>query len=140
MANFTQTQLEFFKEKNYAIIAVPNNNNDYPHLTPVWNNYYKDKVYVITTTDSAKYRYISKGSNKLGLSILPADGFPYLSITGNATIRRSEEFDEFEKIIRSIVNKYIPKDKAEERINGILAAGNRILIEIEPVNVFGSVK
>ncbi|MCY3414642.1 MAG: pyridoxamine 5'-phosphate oxidase family protein [Candidatus Heimdallarchaeota archaeon] len=138
---FSQTQINYLTNENhYGVVAVINPRSHYPHQAPVWIGYYKEKLYIITTNKSAKYRYISEGSNKIGINILPASGYPYLSIIGNAAVRVKSTYNQFKEVVEIMVKKYVEEKLIEERIEKIMTSDEHIIIEVEPIHVFGQVK
>ena len=135
---FSKKQVEFMGEQHYGNIAVISPKTGLPHVTPVWVLLYDNKIYVVTTTQSAKYRFIKK-NQQVGITILPSEGYPYLGISGSGRILFQKEFPDFKDIITRIVRKYVEGDKQEGRVDSIINAGDRIIIEITPQTVFGSV-
>ncbi|MHA2169195.1 MAG: pyridoxamine 5'-phosphate oxidase family protein [Candidatus Kariarchaeaceae archaeon] len=135
---FSETQAEFMNEQHYGNIAVISPKTGFPHVTPVWALLYDNKIYVVTTTQSAKYKFIQKNQN-VGITILPSEGYPYLGIAGLGKILSQKEFPGFKDIITRIVNKYVEEDKQKARVDSIINAGDRIIIEISPESIFGSV-
>ncbi len=138
--NFNENQINFLKRKIFGSISVISPRTGLPHITPVWLLEFENKLYVITTTQSSKYKFITKNSNKVGVTVTPPDGYPYLGIAGVAQIRYKTEFSNYKTIVTHMVNKYIKKDDADARIERIMHTEDRIMIEITPEKIFGTIK
>lgn len=140
MRKLSAEEQEFMKQRYFASVAVVSPTTGLPSVTTVWTHYYKGKFYVITRKHRAKYRFIRDGSDKVGINVHAPQGFPYISINGKATIQHPDDRDDFWQLITTIVKKYNPTEDAQQNwLSRMKEAGDRILIELEPENIFSSV-
>lgn len=106
----------------------------YPYMTPIWFVEYEEKIYFSTEITRKKGEFLSK-NNKIGFNITHPDGHPYLTIVGKANIRHKDEFEDYEKVLGMLFDRYMDPDKKEEGMMHNLNNENRILVEIEPIRV-----
>jgi len=140
MRELRKNEIVFANAGHFASIAVISPTTGLPHVTTVWTYYDQGKFYVITRKHRAKYKFIMKGSTKIGINIHPGKGFPYLSVNGFAKIRDENNKDDFWELIEKIVKLYNPSATAQENwLTQMKEAGDRVLIELDPENVYSSV-
>lgn len=130
------------QRNNITVLSFVSPYSGIPHMCPVWGVFINGKFFFQTEDYSFKVKFIKKGNDKIGVSIVDPSLFPdysessipYISLGGTATIRTKDEFEDFEKVIAQIFLKYI-EDK-EERIkvsNFVLnEVKSRILVEVNP--------
>ena len=133
--DFNPKQIEFINSGKICVVGVNSPTTNFPHLTPTGVLYFNNKLYVGVKTDTAKYRFIGKGSNKLGMTVIDKSNFAYLSVIGNAILYDKDTIDDYELIFRLINENYIPKEAAIKRMNSILQEGNWVLIELTPTKI-----
>ncbi|MHA2250210.1 MAG: pyridoxamine 5'-phosphate oxidase family protein [Candidatus Kariarchaeaceae archaeon] len=139
--NLTENQNKFLQERHYGYIAVISPKTGFPHVTPMWAGMYNNNFYVITSTESAKHRFLKSQENaKIGITIVSSSGHPYLGVVGHAKVIYKEDSSVYNDVVTMLVTKYVNEEERKARINKVLAADDRIVIEILPTRIFGSVK
>lgn len=141
--NFDTSHVEFINSGKICVVGVISPTSGFPHLTPTGILCYNNKLYVGIRTDTAKYKFIKKGNNKVGVTILDPKAFlsansgAYLSVNGIARLEYKETLVDYEKIIRKMLENYdSKKETVEESFNSIIKAGDWALIELTPEKIF----
>lgn len=138
MIDLSLSEQEFMKKKYFASLSVISPKTGLPHVTTVWAHYQDGKFYVISNKATAKYRFIENGSNKVGLNIPDPKGFPYISVNGEAKLYFENDRDDFWDTIITIIKKYNNGDAVDQWLKKMKDAGNRFLLEIDPINLFST--
>lgn len=128
--------------ENIFIISFVSPKTGIPHMCPVWGIFLDGSFFFQTDDHTVKVKFIKKGSNKLGVSIVDPDLFPdysrnsipYLSFGGSALIRSKAEFPEFIHILNQIFLKYILNEQERKNIleEVLTLRQSRVLIEVIP--------
>lgn len=139
MIELSPAQEEFMHQKIFASIAVISPRTGLPHVTTVWAHYQDGKFYVITNKTRAKYKFILAGSTKIGLNLFHPNGFPYLSVNGEAKLVFPEDRSDFWEICLKIIKQYNSGDAVNQWLKRMQDAGDRMLIELEAQNLYTTV-
>ncbi|MHA2330163.1 MAG: hypothetical protein ACXACR_16720, partial [Candidatus Hodarchaeales archaeon] len=101
--------LEYLNNREFpTTISFISPKNRIPHMCPVWGVFSNGKYFFQADDYSFKVKFIEKGNDKIGVSIVDPklfpdysdDSIPYISLGGTALIRTKEEFKDFKKIIQ----------------------------------------
>jgi len=141
MVQLTEGQLEFMQQRIFASFALVSPTTGLPLNTTVWVHYYQptEKFYVITNKTRAKWRFLRDGSKKIAINIVAPQGYPYFSMNGTAEVFFEEDREDFWDIILEIIEKYNAGNEVNRWLKRMKEAGDRLLVELEPDNIYSSV-
>lgn len=103
-----------------AVVATVNRNG-HPHLTPNWYRYDGRVLTLITRTDRLKYHNLQR-DHRISVCIYdPPAASNYVVISGTATCRDQDIWDEARRIIERYrapgeVDEYVARWKTEPRV------------------------
>lgn len=118
-------------------ISFVSTSTNIPYLCPVWGVYYEGKYYFQTDENTQKVRFLKKGNDKFGISIVDPKNYPdyksgsipYISFGGKTQIIKKDQYDFFEKLINLILSKYIEnKDEVKKTQQEILEIRDQRII------------
>lgn len=133
--SFSKEQQNLLNQSLIAVVSVLSPKG-LPHLTPIWFVEENNKIYFSTMITRKKGKFL-RLNNSIGINITHPDGGPYVSIVGKAVIQTREKFSNYDKIVRQIFDRYVNNAEKEKMIQDNLSNKDRILIEINPVRIFG---
>ena len=120
-SNFPSERLDTDRQLWFACVTA----NSTPHLTPVWFVFVRNRFWVATGTESAKYRNVS--SNPM-IAISLEDATDPAAWTGRVEMHHDQRPPD----VRSAFIAKYDWDIAEERRSGV--SGPVVLWEIEPLS------
>jgi general stress protein 26 len=142
MVKLSDKEKEFMKKKYFASFAVVSPKTKLPFNTTVWLYYHEttEKFYVITNKETAKWRFLKNGDQKVGINVHNPIGWPYISINGKVKIYSQDDREDFWDIVTEIIKKYNSEDEVDNWRQKMENTGNRFLLELEPENIYSTVK
>lgn len=121
-------KLNKFLAKPYLMDLATISRGGYPHVTPVWFEYYGGLFWVSTTKERKKARNISL-SPRAGFSIAEPN-LPYAAVVGYGDVTVEE--DPKGELLKRLAHKYLPPEKADGYARELMEAGSRIILKIKP--------
>jgi PPOX class probable F420-dependent enzyme len=129
MVAFSEPVKAILTKSNNAIIGV-NRRGGGPQLTPVWYAWDGNNFYFSTTKDRFKYINIKRDPS-ISLIVDDLDEHTYVSVYGKAEIVEHDFADK----LRPIIQKYLPADKTEQFVSGVVKDPSRVIVVLRPEKV-----
>lgn len=139
MSSFTQTQKEFLTRPILANISIIHSKTNLPFVFPAWVLEFDNKLYLTTVKQSRKVKHLEI-NNKIGINIVDPKGYPYLGISGTVSFIQTTEHERFDLLRSKIVDKYDISGEYRARMAKDPNPLERVMIEVEPLSIFGGVK
>ena len=133
MADRTMTpeEMEAFLDQPHIAHLATLRRDGSPHLAPLWYQYTRGKVYILTGESYVKTRNIQRDS-RVALSIATADEpYEYVLIEGRAEVTTGD----LESVVPSICIRYWGQERGARFARELLYEGDNVLIVVFPTKV-----
>ena len=117
---------------NNAIVGV-NRSVGGPQLTPVWYAWDGTSFLFSTTKDRAKYLNLKRDAS-ISLIVDDFASHKYVVAYGRAEIIEQN----IGELVRTIIKRYLPEDRAEQMVQGVASDPSRVVVVLRPEKVVGS--
>jgi PPOX class probable F420-dependent enzyme len=115
---------------NNAIVGVNRSGGRAPQLTVIWYAWDGTTFYFSTTKDRAKYLNIKRNAS-ISLVVDDPESHKYIVAYGQAEILEQQTGEK----TRLILQKYVPADQLERRVQAIEADSSRVIIALRPEKI-----
>ena len=111
---------------NNAIVGI-NRAGGGPQLTTVWFAWDGKFFYFSTTKDRAKYPNIKRDPS-ISLIVDDAAAHKYVAAYGKTEIIEHD----FAELVRMVIKKYMPAEKVEQGVQGVVNDPSRVIVVLHP--------
>ncbi len=125
----SEKQAVLLSQPNTAVIGV-NRANGAPQLTVVWYFWDGKDFFFSTSKERAKYKNIKRNA---AVSLIVDDPASRTSVTAYGQAEIIEQ--NIAQLTRPIIEKYVPEDRREEMLKGIIDDPNRVIIVLHPEKI-----
>jgi PPOX class probable F420-dependent enzyme len=123
--------LEAFLQPSHIVVVATIGRNGMPHLTPNWYAYANGMLMISTTKERVKYRNLMRDNRMTVCIYSEPRAQDYVTLWGRVNIRDDESIW---PDTRAIVERYVPAQGVEERLQQ-LRAQNRVILDFKPERV-----
>lgn len=128
--NMTSEELQAILSKPNNAIVGANRPSGGPQLTSIWYFWDGTSFFFSTTKDRAKYFNIKRDPN-ISLIVDDLGSHKYVAAYGRAEILEQD----YAELARPLIAKYVPADRVEPFVAGIVSDPSRVLVVLRPEKI-----